>query len=48
MEPAPDNQKQYSNSSLQTVFTSNEGKAIDPIDPSKIFELFEAFNDTPK
>ena len=39
--------KTFKTSSTQTEFTTNKGKGLDPIDPSKHSELFTAYNDLP-
>ena len=47
IEQAPDNRKQHSNSITQSEFTSNKGNDLNPTDPSKHCEVFEAPNVTP-
>ena len=37
--------KSFKSSSTQTEYTSNKGKGLDPLDPSKHIELFTAYND---
>ena len=43
----PDTSKTFKSSSTQTEYTTNKGKGLDPIDPTKHSELFTAFNDLP-
>ena len=39
--------KTFKSSSTQTEYTSNNGKGLDPLDPTKHSELFTAYNDLP-
>ena len=39
--------KTFKSSSTQTEYTTNKGKGLDPIDPTKHSELFTAYNDLP-
>ena len=39
--------KTHKSSSTQTEFTSNKGRGLEPVDPSKHVELFNAYQDTP-
>ena len=43
----PDTVKTFKTSSTQTENTTNKGKGLDPIDPTKHSELFTAYNDLP-
>ena len=43
----PDTGKTFKTSSTQTEYTTNKGKGLDPIDPTKHSELFTAYNDLP-
>ena len=43
----PDTSKTVKSSSTQTEYTTNKGKGLDPIDPTKHSELFTAYNDLP-
>ena len=43
----PATSKTFKSSSTQTEYTTNKGKGLDPIDPTKHSELFTAYNDLP-